>query len=135
MAAWKAGQQLTLQPTFAKSDRGFRRQETLSSAIVASDRSGNERAGRLCKLSGYISRGLDNNQSFERMHKVWLCWGFQLTFMFSVQFYKVITIDASFMILRVFCVCCTLHVKKKSSFRRILKKKKSNQSTEKNGDK
>lgn len=83
LAAWKAGQQLTLQPTFAKSDRRFRRQETLSSAIVASDRSGNERAVRLCKMSGYISRGLDNNQSFERMHKVWLCWGFQVNFMFS----------------------------------------------------
>ena len=83
LTAWKEGKQLTLQPSFASSDRKFRRKETLSSAVVASDRSGNERAVRLTKMSGYIKRGLDKNQSIERMDKAWLCWGFQINFMYN----------------------------------------------------
>jgi len=72
-----------LQPSFAKSDSRFRRDETLSSAIVASDRSGNERAVRLTKMAGYIGRGLESTQSMERIHKSWLAWGFQINFMFG----------------------------------------------------
>ena len=83
LAAWQIGKQLTLQPSFAKSDSRFRRGETLSSAIVASDRSGNERAVRLTKMAGYIGRGLESTQSMERIHKSWLSWGFQINFMFG----------------------------------------------------
>ena len=83
LAAWRNGHQLTLQPDFAKSDRKFRRKETLSSAQVAADRSGNERAVRLSKISGYLKRGLSNNQSLERFDQAWLAWGFQINFMFQ----------------------------------------------------
>ena len=83
LAAWQAGHQLTLQPSFAKSDSRFRRRETLSSAIVAADRSGNERAVRITKMAGYIGRGLDSRQSIERVDKAWLAWGFQVNFMFK----------------------------------------------------
>lgn len=84
LQAWLVGNQLTLQPVFAKSDEKFRRNDTLSSAVIAADRSSNERAVRLSKMSTYISRGLDNHQSMERMHFAWLvCWGFQTNFMFD----------------------------------------------------
>jgi hypothetical protein len=83
LAAWRNGHQLTLQPDFAKSDRKFQRKETLSSAQVAADRSGNERAVRLSKMSGYLKRGLSNNQSLERFDQAWLAWGFQINFMFQ----------------------------------------------------
>ena len=83
LAAWRAGRQLTLHPTFARSDQRFRRGDTLSLAIIASDRSGNERAVCLSKMSGYISRGLEKHQGFNGLHYTWLTWGFQLNFMFS----------------------------------------------------
>lgn len=41
-ACWLAGNQLTLQPVFAKSDEKFRRNDTLSSAVIEADRSSNE---------------------------------------------------------------------------------------------
>jgi hypothetical protein len=83
LAAWRNGKQLTLQPYFAKSDRKFNRKQTISSAQVAADRSGNERAVRLSKLSGYLKRGLSNTQRLESLDKVWLTWGFQTNFMFD----------------------------------------------------
>ena len=58
---------MILQPSFASSDRKFCRKEILSSAVVASDWSGKERAVRLTKISGYIKRRMDENQSIERM--------------------------------------------------------------------
>ena len=83
LQAWQAGKQLTLQPVFAKSDAKFRRKDTLSSAVIAADRSGNERAVWLSKMATYISKGLENHQSMERMHYAWICWGFQTNFMFE----------------------------------------------------
>ena len=41
------GKQLTIQPNFAKADKNFSRNKTLTSAILATDRSANERAVRL----------------------------------------------------------------------------------------
>ena len=41
-----AGCQLILQPDFKKSDKKFRREETISSAGIATDRSGNERVAK-----------------------------------------------------------------------------------------
>ena len=82
LAAWRAGRQLTLQPDFAKSDRKFRRKETLSSAAVASNRAANERAVKMAKLCGYVKRGLSQRQTFARLQKSWMAHGFQLNFMY-----------------------------------------------------
>ena len=57
-AAISAGGQLVLQPAFATSDRKFNTQEIVSSAAIAADCSGNERAMKRCKMSGYLKRGL-----------------------------------------------------------------------------
>lgn len=52
-----AGNKKTLQQDFMKSDKKFRTIESLSSAKVASIRSGNDRCARLSKQSGFICRG------------------------------------------------------------------------------
>ena len=44
VSGWRAGKQYVLQPHFAESDRKFSGNETISSAGVASDRGGKERA-------------------------------------------------------------------------------------------
>ena len=44
LPAWRAGRQQIYQPIFAKSDRKFTGRETIRSADIATDRSGNERA-------------------------------------------------------------------------------------------
>ena len=82
LAAWRTGKQLTLQPEFARSDQKFGRNATLTSARIAADRSGNERAVRLTKLSDYIKRGLSKRQEFKRLDDAWLVWGFQVNFMY-----------------------------------------------------
>jgi hypothetical protein len=61
-AAISAGGQLILQPAFATSDRKFNTQEIVSSAAIAADCSGNERAIKRCKMSGYLKRGLHEHQ-------------------------------------------------------------------------
>ena len=61
--AYWSGKQLTLQPDFAKGDRNFNGNETLASAAIATDRSGNERVVRLSKQSGYINRGITHRTS------------------------------------------------------------------------
>ena len=83
LAAWQTGQQLTLQPEFARSDRKFGRNATLTSAKIAADRAGNERAVRLTKMSGYVKSGLENRQAFVRLADAWLSWGFQVNFMYD----------------------------------------------------
>ena len=83
LAAWQCGKQLTLQPEFAKSDTSFGRNATLTSARIAADRSGNERAVRLTKLSDYVKRGLSSCQDFSRIDNTWLVWAFQINFMFK----------------------------------------------------
>ena len=75
--------QKVIQPIFASPLRNFRGKEGLCIAEIASDRSGNERAVRCVKQSGYISRGIDRNQSFERMNNVWQAFSFQCNFMFK----------------------------------------------------
>jgi hypothetical protein len=76
MAAWQAGKQLFLQPAFARSDRKFNTREVNRSSTVASDRSGNERAG-------VFKRGLRPNESPEVIADVRIAWGFQANFMFK----------------------------------------------------
>ena len=67
IVAWRKGKQLVLQPDFAKSDRKFRGDETLSSAAIATDRGANERAVRLSKISGFIKRGGRVNSDLWRL--------------------------------------------------------------------
>ena len=81
LAAWRKGQFL-LQPTFARSDRHFTTFELLSSASIARDRAGNERAVNVCKRAGYIRRGLEKNQSAADLADAWLAWSFQVNFMY-----------------------------------------------------
>ena len=70
-AAWKAGQ-FILQPTFCKSDRKFGDKETLMAASVAADRSGNERAVRVCKQAGYLLKRNKSNcdKDIKRLYNV-----------------------------------------------------------------
>ena len=82
-AAWRAGRQEVVQPTFARSDEMFTDMETLISGSVAVDRSGNERAVRLVKLSGFLRRGLHQKGSPTRLNDMWLAWAFQCNFMFK----------------------------------------------------
>ena len=72
LAAWRAGKQLVLQPVFANSDCKFTGKETLTSATVASDRSGNERAVNRAKASNYLQRGLKAKMDPARLNKFWL---------------------------------------------------------------
>jgi hypothetical protein len=81
--AWEAGRQTVVQPAFAASDRQFHTNEMLESASVAADRSGNERAVKNSKASGFIKRGLKPNASPARFNNVWLAWSFQANFMFA----------------------------------------------------
>jgi hypothetical protein len=83
-AAWRHGQ-FVLQPVFASSDKKFSGTEVLLSASIAADRSANERAVRVSKLSSYIKRGTmaHNNKDLERLSDVWLAWSWQANFMFK----------------------------------------------------
>jgi len=82
-AAWRAGEQLLLQPFFARSDRKFSSREVLLSGAVASDRSGNERAVNCLKSSGMIARGIHQTQDLSRFADVWKAYGFQCNFMYN----------------------------------------------------
>jgi hypothetical protein len=81
--AIRTGGQVVIQPCFAKSDEKFEDTETLLGAAIASDRSGNERAVRVMKLSKFIKSGLQPNESAERLSDVWLCWGFMSNFVYK----------------------------------------------------
>jgi hypothetical protein len=82
-AAWRHGKQTISQPAFAKSDKKFTGLQTLRSAAIASDRGANERAVRICKLSGFVKRGKHQTANVDRFADVWLAWSFQANFMFS----------------------------------------------------
>lgn len=81
LAAWRKGQYL-MQPKFAKSDEQFTTEDILTSAAIATDRAGNERAVNICKQSGVIQRGLRRNGSPKDLDDTWLAWSFQANFMF-----------------------------------------------------
>ena len=83
VAAWMAGNQLVLQPDFKKSDKKFRGKETISSAGVATDRSGNERGVKYSKASGILARGMKPKNDFVMMDDIWLAWAFQINFMYE----------------------------------------------------
>ena len=52
MVAWQNGRQLALQPDFKDSDRRSDRNQTISSASIASDRGDNERVVNVSKRAG-----------------------------------------------------------------------------------
>jgi hypothetical protein len=81
-AAWAEGEQLVLQPDFAKSDRRFSRLQTLASASVASDRGANERTVNVSKRAGHISRGFLPNMCPIRFNKAWKTAAFRANFMY-----------------------------------------------------
>ena len=83
MIAWKTGKQRVIQPVWASSDRRFGRNETLLTAVVATDRSGNERAVNVSKRAWFISRGFHPKQSSKQLNEAWLTWSFQSNFMFD----------------------------------------------------
>ena len=81
-AAWRQGQ-FVLQPTFAKSDKKFSTRGVLRAASVAADRSGNERAVRVSKLSAYVKRGTQQHKNIARLCDAWSVWSFRANFMFE----------------------------------------------------
>ena len=81
--AFRSGKQLVQQPHFTHAMRDFSTKETLGTAEVASNRSGNERGVNRMKTSKYISNGIEKGGSFIRMNKVWLAYGFQVNFMYA----------------------------------------------------
>ena len=84
--ACKNGHQFVLQPIFAKSDRKFNTIETLKSSSVAADRSGNERAVRLCKLCNVFKNYSTCGQTSEDIEQIcdfWLTQSFQVNFMYK----------------------------------------------------
>ena len=83
LAAWQAGKQLIQQPTFATSDQKFTANETIRSASIATDRSGNERGVNVQKRSGFIKRGIKPSSCLKTMDDVWISWSFQSNFMFK----------------------------------------------------
>ena len=82
-AALRAGKQLLLQPFFAKSDQKFNTHQVLTSAAIAADRAGNERAVNVAKRAGMLKRGIRPAESWERICDVWLGWSFQANFMYK----------------------------------------------------
>lgn len=82
VAAWRNGQYV-MQPTFAKSDKQFNTPQLLSSAAIATDRGGNERAVCVCKRSALLKRGLAPSGSLVDLDDWWLAWSFHANFMFS----------------------------------------------------
>ena len=81
--AHEEGGQMVIQPNFAKSDERFSAFQTMRSAAVATDRSGNERAVKYMKHCEYISSGLKAGEDSRRLADVWLCWGFQQNFLYK----------------------------------------------------
>jgi hypothetical protein len=85
LLAMTKGQQQCLQPAFARSDKQFSRSDTLHTACVAVQRSGNEQALRRAKVSWFLSKlGLrDQSWSVEMLCDVWDVWTFQVNFMYD----------------------------------------------------
>ena len=81
--AFRHGEQEVLQPTFAKKGKTFSAKDTLTTASIATDRAGNERAVNRLKTSGYIKGGVEKAQSYRTVNDAWLCYGFQVNFMYK----------------------------------------------------
>ena len=55
----------------------------ISSAAIATDRSGNERAVRLSKQSKRLRYGGAGNTDYDRLADAWIVWSFIANFMYS----------------------------------------------------
>lgn len=78
------GEQKCLQPTFTKSgEPKFSGNNTQLTASVAADRSGNERAVKMAKISKYIKDGYKQTVNVEELCDVWLAWSFQVNFVYK----------------------------------------------------
>jgi hypothetical protein len=82
-SAWRHDRQLVLQPFFARCDSKFSSNEVLQSAAVASDRSANERAVRLSKHAGNLTKGIHQSEKLVSVDDGWLIGGFQANFQFK----------------------------------------------------
>ena len=80
---FRHGEQRVLQPIYAIKNKRWTDNEALTTASIASDRSGNERAVKLLKTSGLIKYGIESHQSFEYINDIWLSYGFQVNFMYK----------------------------------------------------
>ena len=83
LAKWKP---LILQPDFKKSNWRFHGLETISSAGVATDKSGNERQVKSCKMSGEVTHGLQPGGDLAHIDDAWLAYSFQANFMYMSVF-------------------------------------------------
>lgn len=92
LMAWRHGRQEVKQPVFAHSNRKSRGLETLISASISTDRSGNERAVKISNLSGLLQRGLSCTGCPKRLDNVWLVWSFQKKIMYKPVLQQVIAI-------------------------------------------
>jgi hypothetical protein len=82
----ETGGQLVWQPMFARSDQRYGSSGVNLSAVVASTRSGNERAVKMMKHLWFLKRGYTNAQHFDLslLADVWLAWGFLVNFKYSL---------------------------------------------------
>ena len=71
MVAWKCGKQNVFQLEWAKSDKIFRRDQTLLSASLAMDCGGNERGVNVCKRAWFVSRGFLLIMSHKQLNDAW----------------------------------------------------------------
>ena len=55
----------------------------MSSAVVATDRSANERAVRLSKSSRRLKIGAEKSTSYEKLTDTWIIWSYVTNFMYS----------------------------------------------------
>jgi hypothetical protein len=58
-------------------------EDVLRAASAAADRSGNERAVRVSKMSAYVKRGTQHHKNMVRLCDAWLAWSFQDNFKFE----------------------------------------------------
>ena len=78
--------QFILEPIFSKTESKFTTIDRLRSASIAGDRSGNERAVRLCKnaniFRNYSTTG-QKTADIVRLYNFWLTFSFQVNFMYK----------------------------------------------------
>ena len=78
---YRHGEQRVLQPIFKIKNKQSTDNEVLTTASIASDRSGNELAVKLMKTAGIIKGGIDSNQSFKTVNDYWHVYCFQVNLM------------------------------------------------------
>lgn len=72
LMAWTQGRQEVEQPVFAQCDHNFTGLDTLKSASISTACSGNERAVKMTKISGLLTKGLSCTGCPKRLDNIWL---------------------------------------------------------------